>query len=340
MKKHVSIPIFIPHLGCPHTCVFCNQRTISGHKSFDMTEVRAELDRAFATVDVPADQVQIAYFGGSFTGIDRADMLALLRLAKEYRDAGKCGSIRISTRPDYIDEEILELLAAYGVTTIELGIQSMDDGVLAASLRGHTAEDSRRACAAVKAHGFELVGQMMVGLPGSLVGHEIRTAQVICEMGADGARIYPTAVFRDTELAAQTVSGAYFPLTLAEAISRSAQVLAVFIRRNVPVIRIGLQAGEGLAEECVGGGYHPSIGEMVYSRFFRNEIEQALHAYPMRAEAKMTVRVCPSDLSKAIGWHGENRQYLIEQFSFASLHFMPDEALSRNTFELELTEDL
>lgn len=129
MKKHINVPVFIPHLGCPNDCVFCNQRTISGHGDYDFAAVKGELDRAFATADAHIP-TQIAYFGGSFTGIGRPEMVRLLALANEYIDAGKCESIRISTRPDYIDEEILNLLKRYRVRTVELGIQSMDDGVL------------------------------------------------------------------------------------------------------------------------------------------------------------------------------------------------------------------
>ena len=195
MKKHINVPVFIPHLGCPNDCVFCNQRTISGHGDYDFAAVKGELDRAFATADARIP-TQIAYFGGSFTGIGRPEMTRLLTLANEYIDADKCESIRISTRPDYIDEEILKLLKQYRVRTIELGIQSMDDGVLAASLRGHMAADTRRACRLIRQYGFELVGQMMLGLPGADETSETETARAICDMGAVGARIYPTVVFR------------------------------------------------------------------------------------------------------------------------------------------------
>ena len=196
MKSHRNIPIFVPHLGCPNMCVFCNQKKISGHEKADFSSVKDEIEKALETV--PADcEVQIAFFGGSFTGIDREDMIYLLETAKEFIDRGRVDSIRLSTRPDYIDEEILDILLKYKVKTIELGIQSMDDGVLLKSGRGHTAKDTERACALINSYGFELVGQMMTALPGSAPEKEIYTAKRICEMGAKGARIYPTVVVGD-----------------------------------------------------------------------------------------------------------------------------------------------
>ncbi|MBQ9746439.1 MAG: radical SAM protein [Clostridia bacterium] len=185
MKKHRNIPIFVPHLGCPNTCVFCNQRKISGHAKADFSSVQREIEGALATIPA-GTEVQIAFFGGSFTGIDREDMLYLLKTAKRYIDAGKVESIRLSTRPDYIDEEILDILEAHGVRTIELGIQSMDDSVLAKSGRGHTSAQSERACRLICKRGFELVGQMMTGLPGSTPEKDRYTAEKICEMGACG----------------------------------------------------------------------------------------------------------------------------------------------------------
>lgn len=338
MKKHLNIPIFIPHLGCPNGCVFCNQKKISGHAGFSRDDVKKELDVAFATVtgEIP---VQIAYFGGSFTGIDREDMLFLLETAKTYIDAGRCDSVRVSTRPDYIDEEILGILKRYGVKTIELGIQSMDDRVLLASKRGHTAADTARAAALVKAHGFELVGQMMTGLPASTKEKEIETANRICEMGADGARIYPTVVFRDTALANMAEQGEYVPFTEETAIDRTAAVLDVFLARGVPVIRVGLQATELLTsgEETAGGGYHPALGELVYSRCFRDAVEREL--CKTKTSGKYAeISVHPADLSKMIGQKGTNREYLQERFSLRGIRFIPSEMTAKNGFSVTLID--
>ena len=337
MKKHLNIPIFIPHLGCPNGCVFCNQKKISGHAGFCHEAVKKELDTAFATVtgEIPA---QIAYFGGSFTGIERADMLFLLGVARDYIDAGKCESIRVSTRPDYISEEILGILWDHGVRTIELGIQSMDEEVLRVSRRGHTAEDSARAATLVKSFGFELVGQMMTGLPASTVVSEIMTAERICEMGADGARIYPTVVFRETVLAEMAEGGDYLPLTTEDAVERTAAALGIFLARGVNVIRVGLQATELLTggEETMSA-YHPAIGEMAYSRCFRDALEKAFeHEKTNGKYAEISVN--PGDLSKMIGQKGANRQYLQTRFSLRGIHFRPDEKMAKNGFSVMLTE--
>ncbi len=306
MKKHVNIPIFIPHVGCPNACVFCNQRKISGRMRFEKNDVRRELENAFSTVDgtIPT---QIAYFGGSFTGIDREDMIDLLSVANEYIDKGKCESVRISTRPDYIDREILDILRRYRVASVELGIQSTDDGVLRACSRGHTSEDSFRAAALVKEYGFELIGQMMVGLPGGAEANERKTAEDICRMGADGARIYPTVVFCETALADMTQSGSYFPLTEETSVIRAANALSVFIENDVPVIRLGLQSGEALesGDGVVAGGYHPAIGEMAYSRCFRDMLETSL-SDEKTAGRDALVLVHASDVSKVIGQRGKS----------------------------------
>lgn len=337
MKKHLNIPVFIPHLGCPNGCVFCNQKKISGHAGFCRETVKKELDTAFATVtgEIPA---QIAYFGGSFTGIDREDMLFLLGVAKEYIDAGKCGSVRISTRPDYISEEILRLLWDHGVRTVELGIQSMDEGVLLAARRGHTARDSERAAALVKSFGFELVGQMMVGLPTSTAAHEVMTAERICTMGADGARIYPTVVFRETALAEMAERGEYLPLTTEDAVERTAAALGVFLAHGVNVIRVGLQATELLTGgEETAGSYHPAIGEMAYSRCFRDAVENTLkHEKTNGRYAEISVN--PADLSKMIGQKGANRQYLLARFSLRGIRFLPDEKMAKNGFSVALID--
>ena len=329
MKKHINVPIFIPHLGCPNDCVFCNQRKISGKANFEKESVRRELDEAFATINgaIPA---QIAYFGGSFTGIERSEMKALLEIANEYIESGKCDSVRISTRPDYINREILEMLRAYRVSTVELGIQSTDESVLFACRRGHTKEDSFRAAALIKEFGMELIGQMMVGLLGGTQENERKTAEDICNMGADGARIYPTVVFEETALAELMKIGKYQPLTRETSVIRAANALSVFLERDIPVIRIGLQSGESAGEEKgLAGGYHPAVGELAYARCFRNSMEKKLSLMETAGETAI-VRAHPSDVSKTIGQKGENRIYLTEKFSLTGFRVLPDGEAVKN----------
>ncbi|HOA85423.1 MAG: radical SAM protein [Clostridiales bacterium] len=320
-KRHVNIPIFIPHLGCPNACVFCNQRLISGKKEFSPDTVRSEIETALSTIPAGVE-VEIAFFGGSFTGIDRPLMINLLDVAKEYVDSGRVGSIRLSTRPDYIDREILDILKNYPVGTVELGIQSMDDRVLAASRRGHTALQTETACRLIVGYGFRLVGQMMIGLPGADEESEVMTAQEICRLGASAARVYPTVVFRGTELAAMTEAGEYTPLDIETAISRTVRVLEVFAAHNVPVIRVGLCASEHLtsAEEVLGGANHEALGELAEGELYYKIICRELDVAPPRG-GRFIIFVPEGEFSKAIGHKKRNRERLMSRYALCGITF-------------------
>nr|MBQ4318123.1 radical SAM protein [Clostridia bacterium] len=305
-RRNINVPIFIPHLGCPNDCVFCNQRTISGHRTFDIKSAEAELDTALSTLPDNA-HVEIAFFGGSFTGIDRSDMTALLDMAASRIADGKAESIRLSTRPDYIDDEILSILSSYPVRVIELGLQSLCDNVLCASKRGHTAKDAENACRLIKAAGFTLVGQMMLGLPLSTREDEITTARLICEYGCDAARIYPTAVLCGTELAEMTKRGEYTPLPLDEAVSRAADVLEVFIPNKLPVIRLGLHASDVLFDEIAAGEYHAAIGELAYSEYYMRMIRRLLDCHGDISGKALRINVPMGEVSKVIGQKRKNK---------------------------------
>ncbi len=317
--RHINIPVFIPHLGCPNACVFCNQRTISGQSDFHEEDVRGIIEKALSTV--PEDsEVEIAFFGGSFTGIDRGLMLRLLELADEYIDAGRVTALRCSTRPDYIDDEILSILTEHKMGTVELGIQSTDDAVLTASRRGHDAATSERACRAVKAAGMKLVGQMMVGLPGANEKSEIKTAEDICAFGADAARVYPTVVFKGTELERLARCGEYVPLSYVEAASRTASVLDVFDRAGVPPIRVGVCAGEGLTspDTVAGGANHPAMGELAMGELFYRRItaaiDETLRSCGDAGGKDITVYVRKGALSCAVGQKKRNIIRLREKY--------------------------
>ncbi|MBR2721786.1 MAG: radical SAM protein [Clostridia bacterium] len=304
--QHRNIPIFIPHMGCPNQCVFCNQRSISGCREFHESDVRATIERSLATVEDGAE-VEIAFFGGSFTGIDRDLMCRLLELAEGYVRAGSVSAIRLSTRPDYISEEILSILARYSVRTVELGIQSLSDKVLTASGRGHSAEQARNACRMVRKAGFSLVGQMMIGLPASTEDDEIATAAEICSLGASAARIYPTVVFYDTPLYTMMKNGEYTPLDVASAAKRSAAALRELIKNDVPCIRIGLCASEDLlsAETVAQGPNHPAMGELVWNEFYYEEIKRLLADKHLLGESA-ELFVNQTELSKVIGHRRSN----------------------------------
>ena len=325
-KKHINIPIFIPHLGCPNDCAFCNQRSISGRTHFDISDVRRQIEEALSTAG--ERESEIAFFGGSFTGIDRALMVSLLEITEEYVRAGKVGSIRLSTRPDYINEEILDILGRYSVKTIELGIQSASDKVLVASKRGHTLSDTVKACKLIKERGFDLVGQMMIGLPMSDGDSEIETAKLICELGASEARIYPIVILKNTHLTKMVESGEYIPLTESELVGRSASVLEVFRNNGVKVLRIGLHSGTELnsGEEIACGYYHPAMGELVEGELYYRELEKRLMT--LDSPKKITVTVPRGELSKAIGQNGRNRRRLTEKLGLMSIKFKEGEALS------------
>ena len=319
MPRHVNIPIFIPHLGCPNACVFCNQRSISGHMKFDPASVEDEIETALSTVGAE-DDCEIAFFGGSFTGIGIELMTDLLERAQKYIDGGRVRSIRLSTRPDYINREILDILSRYSVETIELGLQSMSDKVLLASGRGHDASCAERACRQIKEYGFKLIGQMMIGLPASTEADEIETARKIIAAGADGARVYPTVVFKDTELACMTERGEYSPIDNDTAVSRTASVLDVFDRSDVPCIRVGLCASDNLSDDSlvVGGANHSSIGEMAMSELYFRRICRELERMEIGG-GELTVFVAKGAVSKAVGQKRKNKLKLCEKYGLNSV---------------------
>lgn len=327
MSRHLNIPIFIPHLGCPHLCVFCNQHSISGKQSFDPTGVADQIREALETT-TEQDEAEIAYFGGSFTGIDREVMVYLLEVAEQFVQSpipgkARVRGIRLSTRPDYISQEIVGILSRYSISAVELGLQSMDDLVLAASERGHDAACAEQACRILTDAGFSVVGQMMIGLPGSTSESEIASAERICALGVSGARIYPTVVFADTALQAMMQRGEYRPLSIAEAVARSADVLAVFEEQGVRVLRIGLCASDNLCDpDCaVAGANHPAMGELVRSELYYRKLRKLLSGAKAPVQ---TVYIPARELSVAIGQHRQNLLRLQEEFGSQVRFFAAD----------------
>ena len=331
-KTHRNIPVFIPQEGCPNNCVFCSQRKITGiDRAAELDTLREEVGHALSEKDW--EETEIAFFGGSFTAIDRGRMVSLLSAAYEYVRRGQVSGIRISTRPDCIDEEILGILRSYGVTAIELGIQSISDDVLEKSGRGHTAADSAAACALIKRYGFRLGGQMMVGLPGSHPADERNTALAICRFGADEARIYPTVVFTGTKLYDMTVSGEYTPLTDEEAVVRSADCLEIFNNYGVKVLRIGLHASEQTVSAPFGAT-HPAIGELTESELYRRVIARLIGEQRGRT---LTVFVAEGEQSKAAGQHRSNIRFFREIYGFSAVKIY-GKSMPRMTAEIQ-TED-
>ncbi len=317
MARHVNIPIFIPHEGCNNSCVFCNQRTITGTSKGSDRDIRPEILAALSTIEENAD-VEIAFFGGSFTGIGNDKIKRLCDTAFDFVKQGKVKSIRLSTRPDYIDEEILDILKERGVTHIELGIQSASDKVLSASKRGHLFSDTQNACYLINKHGFILGGQMMIGLPSSTIEDEIYTARQIVALGCKEARIYPCVVFYNTELCQMAKSNTYTPLSIEQAVERSASVYGVLKDAGIKILRIGLQSSENLSDEneVYGGANHPALGELVQSEYIYNMLFEKIKALDSRlCQGKdLHIRTSKSNLSKVIGQNKTNKLRL-EKFA-------------------------
>ena len=319
--RHKNIPFFIPHSGCKNNCVFCSQRKITGFY-LPPGEMHEEAARLVETVEealkyMGGATAQIAFFGGSFTGIERERMLLLLQTAYHYVENGSITGIRLSTRPDYIDDEILDILEHYGVTDIELGLQSTDESVLKASGRGHGREICFQSAEKIVKRGFSLGGQMMIGLPCSTPEKEIKTAEDIVSMHASEARIYPTVVFTGTALYNMAVNGTYVPITNEEAVIRSAECCKIFQNAGVEILRIGLHSSDELKEAPFGAN-HPAIGELVYSKLEYDRICSLIG--DAETKGKVLILHVPSDkISAAAGHRGCNKKMLYEKYGFSKI---------------------
>lgn len=319
-REHI-IPVFVPHWGCPNDCVFCNQRRITGQRVSATAEtVKTAIENAAL---LPAGvKRQLAFYGGSFTAIPAAEQEELLSAGKAALDAGQISAIRLSTRPDAVDEAVLSRLRRYGVETVELGAQSMDGEVLRLSGRGHTPEDVERASRLLKEGGFRLILQMMTGLPGDSPEKDIATAERLIALRPDGVRIYPTVIVRDTALYDLWRSGRYAEHTVEEAVQVCARLLPLFEAAGIPVIRLGLNPTEELSGGgAVGGAYHPALGELVKSRLCRERLEETLSALP--GAKRVTLGVHPSLLSQMLGQKRENVRYLEGKFALLGLKIRP-----------------
>ena len=307
MSKHSNISIFVPHIGCPHKCSFCNQNAITGVSDIPRAaDVRRVREQALRDGVNPPD-TEIAFFGGSFTAVPRWYMTELLDAAREYLSLGFRG-IRLSTRPDAITPEILDILACSGVTAIELGAQSMCDDVLTLNERGHSAHDVETASGLIKSHrrGFSLGLQMMVGLYGSTPEKDIYTAKRLIELAPMEVRIYPTVVLKNTRLGELYSEGKYQTYELESAVELCSTLLEMFEDAGIRVIKLGLHSSTDVERDMLGGIYHPAFRELCEARRFRNEMKSLSVKSGMR-ECVFYVR--PQDLSKALGQHRENIRY-------------------------------
>ncbi len=330
--KHSNISIFVPHAGCPHQCSFCNQKTISGAQQQPSAEdVHRICSQALREVH-DRQNSEIAFFGGSFTAIDRSYMLELLEAAKCFIGENGFKGIRISTRPDFIDREILDILKTYGVTAIELGAQSMKDKVLEANERGHTAEDVRRASALIREYGFELGLQMMVGLYQSTDKDEFDTIDSIIEISPDTVRIYPVVVLEGTKLAQLYRSGDYELMPFSDVVEICSIALMRFEYDNIKVIKCGLHASDGVEGDMVAGYYHPAFRELCESRIYFWRMDE-LTAYEASDNGTYVFAVNPSCISKALGHKKCNAIYFKENFGI-DIKVIGDEKIPKYQCEI------
>ncbi len=337
--SHANISIFIPHMGCPHTCSFCNQRTISRtEKAPSVEEVKATLTQAYEYMSAEKrHNTEIAFFGGSFTAIDRDYMISLLETAHSFISSpdGFCG-IRISTRPDCIDEEILMLLKSYGVTAIELGAQSMSDNVLSLNERGHTAEAVITASQLIRAHDFELGLQMMVGLYGSTVTDEYHTMTEFIRIHPDTVRIYPVCVLKGTALARLYEEGKYTLYPFEKAVNICGVLYCAFISCGIRIIRMGLHAEDGVEENAVAGFYHPAFAEIVRSDIIKNIIVKCYMSEVTDLSAPIFVKAPKRLIGAVYGHKKSNSNYFKEKGM--DVRISADDSLASD--EISVNEDV
>ena len=323
-KTHVTIPFFIPHYGCRHRCVFCNQVYTSNTTTLpDESYISQKIERYLQTIK-PFTHVEIAFFGGSFTGLDKEIQKKYLAIAHRYYSLHKIGGIRLSTRPDYIDNKTLSLLKEFKVTTVELGVQSMHDDVLQQAQRGHMVQDTVNASRLIKEYGFNLIIQLMPGLPGDTYEKSIETANKTIALKPDGVRIYPTIVIKDTKLATLHKEGKFIPLTLDEAIELCANLYAIFTNNNIPVIRMGLHPfDDAVINTIIAGPYHPSFGYLVKSRYYRNTLEHQIKKFLQYNTniQRLTIELPENKIAEYYGPHKENIDFLCNIFHTIPLQF-------------------
>lgn len=330
MNNKRTIPIFVPHSGCPNDCIFCNQKKITGVSSLvGPKEAEDTIVEALKTIPQNMD-IEIAFFGGSFTAIEIEHQAALLDIANKYRKNHNITDIRLSTRPDAINQEILDFLKLKNVTIIELGVQSLDEAVLLNSNRGHNSKCVYESSELILKNGFKLGLQMMLGLPGDTVDKVIYTAEEFIKISPHFVRIYPVLVIKDTGLESLFKSKVYEPWSIEQTVETCKEIYVRFSRKGIKVIRIGLQTSEDitLGKDVVAGPFHPAIGELVYSSIFRDIIENVIipEKLDYYKERVVTLKLNKKHISKVIGNKKSNKTYFKNNYNIMfNLEYMDSE---------------
>ena len=341
MKKEYIIPIFVPHLGCPNNCIFCNQKKISGQtKMVTAQDVCDTIDYYLKNFKDDNKYVEVAFFGGSFTAIEKEKQEELLKAVQEYIKDKKVNSIRISTRPDAIDKDILKMLKKYKVKTIELGVQSMNNYILDRCKRGHTVEDVKKASKLIRRNGFILGHQMMVGLPESTVQDEINSAKEIIKLKPKIVRVYPVLVIKDTPLVDEYEKGEYMPLTVTQAVERCKEIVAMFNKNKINVIRIGLQNTEEISDpankssQVVAGPFHPAFRQLVESSMWYDSILDKIKKINTKV-IEVEIKANAENINNIIGHKKENVQKLKQVYD-VDVVVKADEKIKPGKFEIEI----
>ena len=341
MEKEYIIPVFVPHLGCPNDCIFCNQKSISGQKkNITKEEVKKVIDDFLKNIKEKSAKKEIAFFGGSFTGIDKNLQEELLQVAYHYIKNGEVQSIRISTRPDYINKDILKMLKKYKVKTIELGVQSANDYILKRANRGHTFKDVEKASKLIRWYGFTLGHQMMVGLPESNRIDEINTAKALIKLKPKMIRIYPVLVIKGTKLEKEYNEGVYKPLTVVQAVETCKELVSMFVKKNVKVIRIGLQNTDEICNpenngsEVVAGPFHPAFRQLVEAGMWYDSIVEKIKKLNAKVK-EVQVTVNPIDCNNVIGHKKDNIIKLKEVYD-VDLIVKQDDSIKQGKSKIEI----
>ncbi len=333
-KNYYIIPIFVPQEGCPHKCVFCNQDRITGLDETVTNEtVRSTIEDYIKTINKSNATLEVSFFGGTFTCIEERKQKEFLKIAKEYKDKKIIDKIRLSTRPDYINEYILDYLKEYTVDIIELGVQSLDEEVLKKAGRGHTTEDVAKASQLVHEYGITLGHQIMPGLPGDTFEKDLKTAQRSIDMKPDICRIYPSLVIKDTPMEVMYRRKTYIPYTLDEAVEISRKMYDMYTARGINVIRIGLQPTDAIAEgrDVIAGPFHPAMRELVIGSLIAEKIiEKCSDA------EEITININPKDISKL---YADKKTYFKTIKSYIKkINVIQNNDISRDKIIIELNK--
>ena len=341
MSEQYIIPIFVPHLGCPNDCTFCNQKSISGQtKQVTGEDVKRTIEEYLKSFKDESLYKEVAFFGGSFTGVEENKQKELLEAAYEFVKTKQIQSIRVSTRPDYIDKEKLKLLKKYGVKTIELGVQSTNDYILKKCKRGHTFEDVKKASKLIRRYGFVLGHQMMIGLPESTKIDELNTAKDLAKLKPKIVRLYPVLVIKGTELEKEYESGEYEPIPLSQAVERCKELYYFFTNKKITVIRMGLQNTDIISDpknaksEVVAGPYHEAFGQLVEDSIWYDAILEKIKKFNVKVKV-IEIKVNPENINNVVGHKKENVKKLKDLYD-VDVNIVQSKEIKPGKFEIEI----